>query len=214
MIFRAGDVGEDGVIVAFLDETHGDAGDRALELDAGVVEREAGAADRGHRRGAVRLENVGDDADGVGRLVGAGENGGDGALGECSVAHFATTDAGHTSCFTNAEGREVVVEHEVFLLLAFVALEALPVVGGAEGGGDQGLGFAAGEERGTVGAGQNAGLDADGADLVEGAAIGTDAFLRDLLAEGALAEKLVVGGELLLERRWCRRRGFRRRVRP
>ena len=90
------------------------------------------------------------------------------------------------------------MEHEVFLLLALVRLEALSVVGGAQGGGDQGLCFATGKERGTVGAGQDAGLDADGADFVEGAAVGTNAFPGDLLAEDALAEKLVIGGEFFL----------------
>jgi hypothetical protein len=43
-----------------------------------------------------------------------------------------------------------------------------------------------------VHAGQNLGLDGDFANLVEGAAVGTNALLGDLLAEGALAQKLVV----------------------
>jgi hypothetical protein len=86
VIFRAGNVGEDGVVVAFLHQAHGHAGHRALERDAGVIKRQAGAADRGHRRRAVGLENVGDDADGVRRLFRAGQNRGDGALGQCSVA--------------------------------------------------------------------------------------------------------------------------------
>jgi hypothetical protein len=49
-----------------------------------------------------------------------------------------------------------------------------------------------------VHAGQNAGLDGDFANLVEGAAIGTDALLGHLLAEGALAQMLVVVRQLLL----------------
>ena len=141
MIFCAGDVGKDGVVVAFLDQSHRHAGNRALELDAGVVEREARSADRGHRRRSVGLENVGDDADGVRRLFGAGQNSRDGALGQCSVADFATACARHTSCFANAERREVVVQHEVLALLAFIALEALTVIGGAQRGGYQVPGF-------------------------------------------------------------------------
>jgi hypothetical protein len=79
------------------------------------------------------------------------------------------------------------VQHERLLLLAFVAFKTLPIIGGAEGGSDQSLGFAAGEESGAVGAGQNAGFDADLANLIEGATVGTDAIDGDLLAEDALA---------------------------
>ena len=40
VVFGAGDVSEDGVIVALLDQAHGDSGDGTLEGDAGVKERE------------------------------------------------------------------------------------------------------------------------------------------------------------------------------
>ena len=62
VIFSAGNVGEDGVVVAFLHQAHGHAGHCALERNASVEQREACAADRGHRRRAVGLENVGYDA--------------------------------------------------------------------------------------------------------------------------------------------------------
>ena len=116
------------------------------------------------------------------------------------MADLATADAGHTSNFANGERREVIVQHEAALLLALVALHALRVVGGAERSGDECLGFAAGEERRAVHAGEDAGLDGDLADLVEGAVIGADAVVEDLLAEDLLAEKLVVLAELLAER--------------
>ena len=70
---------------------------------------------------------------------------------------------------------------------AFVAFHALCVVGGAERGGDERLGFAAGEEGGTVDAGQNADFDRYISDLVEGAVIGADALVEHLLAEDVLA---------------------------
>ena len=48
----------------------------------------------------------------------------------------------------------------------------------------------------------------DGANLVEGAAVGTNAVLGHLLAEGPLAQMLVVGGQLLLGGRIvCRKLG-------
>ena len=136
----------------------------------------------------------------VGRLFRRGQNRRDGALGQCSVADLATARAGHAACFTNAERREVVVEHEVLFLLALIALQALAVVGGAQRGGNQGLRLAAGKERRAVRAGQNAGLDGDLANLVEGAAIGTDAILGHLLAEDPLAQMLVIVRQLLLGR--------------
>ena len=198
VVFRSGNVGQDGVVIAFLDQAHGDTGDRCLQRNARVHQRKTCAADRGHRRGAVRLENVRDDADRVGRFFFAGQDGADGALGQCAVADFAAADAGHAARFTDRERREVVVQHEALLLLAFEGFEALRVVVGAECCGDQGLRLAAGEERRAVGAGQHASLNGDGANLVEGAAVGTDAVLGDLLAEDALAQRLVVVGHLLL----------------
>ena len=197
VVLGAGDVGEDGVLVALLHEAHRDAGDGTLERNAGLHERERGAADGGHRRRTVGLEDVGDDAERVGRLLLAGEDGFDGAPCECAVADLAAADAGHTSNFTNGERREVIVQHEAALLLALVALHALCVVGGAERGGDERLGFAAGEERGAVHAGEDAGLDRDLADLVEGAVIGADAVVENLVAEDLLAEQLEVLAELL-----------------
>ncbi len=116
------------------------------------------------------------------------------------MADLAAADAGHAADFTDGERREVVVEHEAALLLAFVGFHALGVVGGAEGGGDEGLGFAAGEEGGAVDAGEDADLDGDGADLIEGAVVGADAVVEDLVAEDLFAEKLVVLGELLARR--------------
>ncbi len=70
VIFCAGNVGEDGVVVAFLHQAHRHAGNRTLERDARVVERQARAANRSHRGRTVRLENVRDDADRVWRLFG------------------------------------------------------------------------------------------------------------------------------------------------
>ena len=75
------------------------------------------------------------------------------------------------------------MQDESLFGLAFEAFEALHVVAGAEGGGNQGLGFAAGEDGAAVGAGQDSGFDPDVADFVEGAGIGT-AFLSRSLPRG------------------------------
>ena len=52
-------------LVAFEHQAHRDARDRRLDRHAGVHQREAGAADRRHRARAVRLEDLGHDADHV-----------------------------------------------------------------------------------------------------------------------------------------------------
>ena len=69
VILGAEDVGEDRDFVAFLDEPHRDAGDGGLDRHAGIEQRERAAADRGHRRRAVRLEDVRHDADRVRELL-------------------------------------------------------------------------------------------------------------------------------------------------
>src|ERR1019366_1523697 len=66
VVLDAGDVGEHDVVVTLLDQPHGDAGYRLLDLHAGVHEREGGAADAGHGRGTVALEDLGHQTDGVG----------------------------------------------------------------------------------------------------------------------------------------------------
>src|SRR5581483_5404805 len=63
VVLRPLDVREDDVVVALLDEAHRDAGDRRLDRDPGVHQRERRAADGAHRRRAVRLERLGDEAD-------------------------------------------------------------------------------------------------------------------------------------------------------
>jgi len=81
-------------------------------------------------------------------------------------------------------------------LAAFENFEALHVITRAKGGGYQGLGFAAGENRGAVGARKNSDFDPDGTNLVEGTAIRTTALIENLLAEDALAQNFVVVLEL------------------
>ena len=75
MIFRARDVGQDGVIFAFLHQAHGNSGNRSAQRHAGIHQAERTAADRCHRRGAVGLQNVTDDAHGIGKVIFAGQHG-------------------------------------------------------------------------------------------------------------------------------------------
>ena len=68
VILGAEDVGEDRVRSSFLDQSHRDAGNRRVNRHARIEQRERAAAHTRHRRRAVRLEHVGDDANRVREL--------------------------------------------------------------------------------------------------------------------------------------------------
>ena len=105
------------------------------------------------------------------------------AAGQVAVADLAPAGAAQELHLAHGERREVVVQQEALLALALQRLDDLDVLGGAEGAGHQRLGLAAGEERGAVGAGQEADLAGDLADLVEGAAVEALALVEHRLAE-------------------------------
>src|SRR4051812_46332369 len=109
VVLDAGDVGEDGVVVALLDEAHGHARDGALDRHARVHQRQRGAADRRHRRRAVGLEDVRHDADRVRERLLVRDHRDQRALGESAVADVAALGAAHEARLAHGEGREVVV---------------------------------------------------------------------------------------------------------
>ena len=133
-VLGAQDVGQDRDLALLLDEAHRDARDRRLDRDARVHHREAAAADRRHRRRAVRLEDVADQADRVGELVGAGDDGFERPLGERAVADLAAAGAADGLHFADREVREVVVQHEAERVFLVQALDDLLVARGAQRG--------------------------------------------------------------------------------
>ena len=82
VVLDAGDVGEDDVVIALLDQAHRHAGDGSADRHAGGLQRHRGGADRAHRGGAVGLERLGDDPDHVGKVLFVGDRRHQGALGE------------------------------------------------------------------------------------------------------------------------------------
>src|SRR6185295_9478481 len=104
-------------------------------------------------------------------------------LGERAVADFAAARAGHAARFTDGERREVVVQHEAAPRLALELLDLLRIVVRAERAGDERLRFAAREHDRAVHAGEDAGLDPDRPDLVELAAVETDALVEHRVAQ-------------------------------
>src|SRR5712692_3411782 len=112
VVLEALDVGEDRVPVARGHQAHRDARDHLLDRHARIHERERRTAGRCHRRRAVRLERLADDADRVRELVLRRKDRQQRALDERAVTDLTTTGATHHAHFTDRIRREVVVMHE------------------------------------------------------------------------------------------------------
>src|SRR5882762_3582615 len=190
VVFGSGDVREDGVfLVVTDDEAHGDSRASGLHRDASVHEGERAAADGGHGRGTIGFQNVGYQAHGVGKIGFGRKQVYERALRQSAVADFAAARAAKEFHFTNAERREVVVQHEaVELVLLEKQVEALHIFLGAESESSERLGFATGKESRTVDAREQADFAGDQANLVKGAAVGTAASVEHIVAENILAE--------------------------
>ena len=145
-----GDVGQDDVVVPLLDQAHRDAGHRLLDLHARVHQRERRAAHRGHRRGAVGLEDVGHDADRVGEVLLRRDHRQQRPLGERAVADVAALGAAHEAGLPDRERREVVVVEVALGRLEPERVQALLLAARAERRDRVRLRLAAREERGAV----------------------------------------------------------------
>jgi hypothetical protein len=156
MILVAKDVGEHGVTLVFEDQAHRDARRRPLQRHAGIHQRERGSAHGRHRGRAVRLGDLGDDADGVGEVFLRRQD-----RTNCSPRQFAMADFTPSRCadaagFTDREGREVVMQQERLLVGSVQRVDPLLVFAGAERCDHDRLRFTAGEQRRTVRARQQA----------------------------------------------------------
>ena len=200
VIFITQDVADHGEVFAFEDQAHGDAGARALERHTGIHQRQRTTADRGHRRRAVGLGDVGQHADRVGELFLRRQQRVQGAPCQLAVTDFAAARRAEAADFTHRIGGEVVVQHEAFIPQAIQTIDHLFRIGSAERGGDDGLGFAAGEQRRTMGAWQEAHHRFDRAHRLGVAAIDTAAFLQDRAAHDVAFKLLeqLAGLHLLL----------------
>src|SRR5262249_25173614 len=94
-----------------------------------------------------------DQSHGVGKIGFRRKEVQDGAFGKSAVSDLAATGSAHRLNLAEAEGREVVVQHEALEdVLREQKIEALDIFLGAKGERGQRLRFAAGKERGTVNA--------------------------------------------------------------
>ena len=176
-------------LVVFLDQADRDAGHGIADRHAGGHQAQRGAADAGHRAGAVRFQNVGDDADRVGELFRIGQHRLDAPLGQRAVADLAAARAADRPHFAHRERREVVVEHELLRVLVDQAVDALLVAAGAQRDRDQGLRLAPLEHGRAVDARQHVDLALDRPQGLGVAAVGPRAG-QDQIADDPLFQRV------------------------
>ncbi len=170
---------------------------------AGVHEGQGGAADAGHGAGAVRLQGLRDQADGVGEGLLIGDDGHERPLGQGTVADLAPTGPAHEARLAHAEGRELVMVHEALGFLDVEAIDTLLVPGRSQRQQREYLGLAPGEETGAVGARSHPHFAGYGADLLGGTTVGPlllhgDLATHRLLLHGveSLGQSRRVGGRV------------------
>ena len=186
VIFVAEDVGQNGKLVAFLDQAHGDTGNRCLHRYTSIHQGQRSAADGSHRGRAVGLGDFRNHTNGVREHVSSRQHGLNRTTCQTAVTDFAAASGAHTTTLTDRVRREVVVQHEGVFALAFEGVQQLRVASGTEGGNDQCLGFATGEQRRTVGLVQNADFDVQATHGTGVTAIDTRLAVDDVLAHGAV----------------------------
>src|SRR5690606_3504290 len=191
------DVGQNGELVTLQHQTHGDTGNRRLHRYTGVHQRQGSTADRGHGGRTVGLGDFRDHADGVRELVFLRQHGSNTTAGQAAVADFAATGTAHAATLTDRERREVVVQHEGVLLLAFQGIEQLCIARGTEGGNDQRLGFTTGEQGRAMGPVQYANFDLQRTYSAGVTTVDTRLAINDVLANGAVFDLTESGLDLI-----------------
>jgi hypothetical protein len=201
-VLRTEDVGQGGVrglaVDGVGDQAHRDAGDRGAQRHAGVEQRHGGRADRAHRGRPVGAESLGDLTDRVGEVLAAGQDRGQGALGEHAVADLAALGAADTTGLARAEGREVVVVHVALGLDRPERVDLLLELEHVERGDAHDLGVAALEQRRPVHPGQDLDLGGQLPDVGQAAAVDPDLVGEHALADQALGHRTHGGGQLPL----------------
>ena len=143
---------------------------------AGVHERQARAAHRGHRRRAVGRQHLGHQAEGVGELLRGRDHREHRLLGQGAVADLAPLRAAHEAHLAGGERREVVVVHVALGVFERDRVEHLLHAQHAQGGHVEHLGLAPLEEAGAVGSWHHPHLDGDRPDVADPAAVEADAL--------------------------------------
>ena len=184
------DVGEHGDAVGLLNQSHGDAGDGPLQRHPGIHHGERRPAYRGHRRRAIGFGDLGDHADCIGKDLGVGKQGINGAPCQLAVTDLSPARPAQEAGLADRIGRKVIMQHELLTVFAVQGVHDLFVLTGAQSGHHQGLSLATGEQRAAVGAGQDADLAGNRADGLGVAPVDAPSGLQDIVAHDGLLKAL------------------------
>ena len=160
------------------------------------ISAQRGAADRRHRGRAVRLGDLGDDAERIGELEMRRQHRMDGAPRELAVADLAPAGGADAAGLADRERREIVVQQKRLLVGALQRIDELLVLTGAERRHHQSLRLAAREQRRTVRARQHADLAHDRPDRLHVAAVDARAGVEDVPAYDLAFKLLEYAGNL------------------
>ena len=196
VIFIPQDIRENRHFLSLFDQTHGDPGHRAFDLNAGIHEGQRSAAHRSHGGGAVGFQDFRYDADGVGVFFDGWKNAADGPLGQSAVSNIPTAGSPHHAHFAHAVGGKIVVEHEGFESLSGEGIDLLFIIGRSQGDHGRDLGLPPGKPGRTVGPGKPPDLDVNRPDFVEGPSIHPAVFLKDRPADDGFFQGLIISFEL------------------
>src|SRR5579871_743963 len=200
VILSARNIGENGILIALLHQPHSHTGNRSLNRNPSLHQRQRGSAHGSHRRRSIRLQNVGDDAQSIRRLIFSWQHSLNRSRSQSAMTNLTPTNPTHPTHFSNRERREVIVQHEATLLLTLIALQPLSIVSRTQSRTHQRLRLSASEQRRTVNARQNSNLNRDLTNLVKSPVVGTNALVQNLIAEDLLAQHFVILAELLRRR--------------
>ena len=190
VVLRTLDVGQDHVVVAFLDEAHRDAGDRRLDRHA---RRPSARASSRRRSPSTTSRSTRASRTRCGSCTGTPRRRDhrlERALRECAVADVTPLRAAHEARLPDRVGREVVVVHVAAVGLERQVVDPLAFLRRAERERRQDLRLAAREQAGAVRTRVDADLDLDRPDLLGAAAVRAPLVDRDLLADEVLVDRL------------------------
>ena len=146
MVLITKDIRKNGILrtILVLDQTHSDTADGTNHLDTGVTHSKCSTAGRSHRRRAIRLKNIGNDANSVGEIL--GDHSLHGTPCEVTMTNLTTTYATLGLGFASREWREVIVKKELVVAIAEYVIDQLLIELGAKSTGNECLGLTTGED--------------------------------------------------------------------
>ena len=185
MILFAENVAQHDHIFAFLNKSHGNSGYRLLDWYSGIHEGKRSTAHCCHGRGAIGLQNFGNNAHGIRKIRLSRQDGLEGTLREMSVADFPASRS-KTTGFSDGVRRKVVMQHEVCAPVPLDTVEDLFIEDRAERGNRQCLCFTSSKKRRPVSSGKRPYLAGDWPDVLRTTAIRpyllfNDGFSHNLL---------------------------------